>query len=53
LGGFSLPKGWAGLCSPGWLGDSSMVCGGHLFVLSIDAKAGLELLAAAARKNDS
>jgi hypothetical protein len=38
----SLPRGCASLCSWGWIGESNMVCGAHLFVLSIEMQAGLE-----------
>jgi hypothetical protein len=40
--GTSQPRGCTSLCSWGWIGDSYMVCGANLFVLSIDMQAGLE-----------
>jgi hypothetical protein len=45
-GRVSLHRGCAGLYSWGWLGDSHMVPGAHMFVLSIDVQAGLEPVAA-------
>jgi hypothetical protein len=36
------PIGYASLCSCGWLEDSRVVSAAHLFVLSVDAQAGLE-----------
>jgi hypothetical protein len=35
--GISLPRGYAGLCSWGWICESYVVRGTHLFVLPIDA----------------
>jgi hypothetical protein len=42
VGQISLPRGYAGLCSWGWTGDSHVVHGAYLFVPSIDAQASLE-----------
>jgi hypothetical protein len=41
-----LPRGCAGLCSQGWIREFHMVHCDHLFVLSVDAQAGLEPAAA-------
>jgi hypothetical protein len=34
----SLPRGCAGFCSQGWIGEFHMVCGAHLFGLPIDTQ---------------
>jgi hypothetical protein len=47
VGGSDCP-GAALVYVPGEDGESSLVCGAHLFILSIDAQAGLELVAMAA-----
>jgi hypothetical protein len=48
VGGFSLPRSCAGLCSQGWIGEFHVVHGAYLFVLSVDTQAGLEPVAVAA-----
>jgi hypothetical protein len=42
VGGINQPRGCTGLCTRGPMGESCVVCGAHLFVLSIDMQAGLE-----------
>jgi hypothetical protein len=46
--GISLTRGCAGLCSQGWIREFYVVHGAHLFVLSIDTQAGLQLAAVVA-----
>jgi hypothetical protein len=51
VGGSDCP-GAALVYVPGEDGESSLVCGAHLFILSIDAHVGLELVISAERNSD-
>jgi hypothetical protein len=44
--GISLPRDCAGLCPKGWIRDSCVMSGAHLFVLSTDMQEGMELMGA-------